>query len=209
MDELRIATIPTVLDEDEAPFVLGLGPDHRACLHAGGAEFRRGSDRCTIEWPIDEMLRLRAVVLEAGDVCYVMASVGPLLNEWWPLLRREGGNPSRPLLSAGVTTTRRPFVYDDVTVQVSISPPGPGVEMTHAVAGIRGGLSDPTLAVAHLQSVPVIKAALLMLGEYRTLLASVPDVNVRGEREGEVPLATILDVADEVAAQIEWSLVGA
>ena len=51
--ELTLSAIPAVLDGDEMPFVLGFALDPRPCLEAGGAQFRRGGDRCQIDWPAD------------------------------------------------------------------------------------------------------------------------------------------------------------
>ncbi|MDP8911457.1 MAG: hypothetical protein M3M94_05265 [Actinomycetota bacterium] len=201
--DLTLAAIPNVLDDDEVPFVLGFGPDSRRCLEAGGAQYRRGADRCTIDWKLDGV-RLRAVLIEAGGNSYLMASLGPVLNEWWPLLQREGGNSTRPLLSAAVAGSAQTFRGSGLSVSVSISPPGPGVDMTTAVTGIQGGLTDDCLLLAHTQSLAVIKAALLMLKEYRTLVRSVPDVDVQAGGAA-LSLGTLLDVASDAADAITWT----
>ena len=206
--DLTLGAIPSVLDGGEVPFVLGLAPDTRRCLVAGGAEFRRGSDRVVIDWRLDA-LRLRAVLLHEEGANYLMASAGPILNEWWPLLQREGSNATRPLLSAGVARRSLRFSEGDVGVPVSIVPPGPGVYMTTTALSIGqgAGLTDESVLVAHACSLGLIKAALLVLAEYRTLVDPVPDIDVEvgGSR---LRLPMLLDVAAEAAGAIPWAHAG-
>ena len=202
MADLTVAAIPRVLGEDEVPFVLGFVPDSRRYLEYGGAQFRRGIDRCSIDWRLD-YIGLRAVVIESAGNSYLMASAGPLLNDWWPILEREGGNRTRPLLSAAVARRSVTFRSGSLSVDVGISPPGPGVNTVNAVAGWEGGLTDNCLLFAHATSLGVIKAALLLLGEHSTLFNPVPDVHI--EVDGAtVPLATLLQVADEAVNAIAW-----
>jgi hypothetical protein len=202
---LTLGAIPLVLADGEAPFVLGFTSDSRRCFEIGGAEYRRGVDRFTIDWQLDA-LRLRAVVINVGGESYLMASVGPILNDWWPLLEQEGGNPARPLLSAGVATSAQTFTSAALSARVSIVSAGGGVEATTTVMGIERatGLTDVCLVAAHAYSLAVIKAALLVLAEYRTLVDPVPniDVDVAG---ATVALTTVLDVATEAADAIAWT----
>jgi hypothetical protein len=204
MAELTFRAIPHVLDDDEMPFVIGFRADSRRCLQIGNAEFRRGSDRCIIAWPFDS-LRLQALVMEQSGNSYVMASVGPIFNEWWPLLQREGGNRTRPLLSAAAARRPLTFAGGGLSIDVGIIPPTRDSNVISAVSGIEGRLADQTLLLAHAESLGVIKAALLSLGEYRTLVDPVPDVH--GEQEGgaTLPLSTVLDVAQEAANAIAWN----
>jgi hypothetical protein len=202
--DLTLDAIPLVLDDDEVPFVLGIGSDARPGLSFRDAEYRRGSNRVIVSWKVGSA-RLQAIVINADGVSYLIASAGPILNEWWPLLRREGGNPARPLLTAAVAGEAQSFKTADLSITVSILPPSPEFSMTTAVLGIEraAGLTDNCLVVAHMYSLGVIKAALLVLGEYRSLLASVPDMTVEAGF-GALPLAVLLDAAAEAAAAIAW-----
>jgi len=201
--ELTLSAIPDVLEGDEIPFVLGLSPDPRRCLEVGGAQYRRGSDRCQIDW-LAEPLALRALLINAAGNTYLMASAGPLLSEWWPLLQRAGANPQRPLLSAGVAGSAQRFTHEALSVDISVAGPDPVLDHVAAVAGITGGLTDESLLFAHAKSLAVIKAALLLLAEYRTLVNPVPDIDVQAGA-GTVSLESLLDVADTAASSIAWT----
>lgn len=202
--ELTLAGIPLVLEADEVPFVLGFSLDPRPCLEFGGAQYRRGVDRAIISWKFDAV-SLRALVINADDATYLFASASSILNDWWPVLQREGGNPARPLLSSGVTGLGQTFKSDKLSVDISIVPPGPGADMTAAVTGIgrADGLTDTALLMTQSLSLATIKAALLVLAEYGTLLDPVPDVDV-STGGAQVPLSTVLEVARETSAAIAW-----
>ena len=201
--ELTLSAIPAVLDGDEMPFVLGFALDPRPCLEAGGAQFRRGGDRCQIDWPADPFA-LRAVLLNADANTYLIASAGPVLSEWWPLLQRAGANPQRPLLSAGVAGRAQAFTKDGLAIDVSIAGPGPGSDSVTAVAGFTGGITDEVLLMAYAHSLGVIKAALLALMEYRTLVGQVPDMQVEAGT-GSVRLETVLDLVEDAAGFVPWT----
>ena len=158
-----------------------------------------------MDWKLDAM-RLRGFVINAGGSSYLVASAGPILNDWWPLLEQEGGNPTRPLLSAAVTKSPQTFTSADLSARVSIVSPGAGIEVTTAAMGIEEapGLTDLCLMAAHAYSLAVIKAVLLMLAEYRTLVDPVPDVYVE-VGAAQLPLATVLDVTAEAAGAIAWT----
>lgn len=203
MSELTLSAIPAVLDGDEIPFVLGFGADPRRCLEVGGAEFRRGGDRCQIDWPA-EPLALRAVLIHADGNTYLMASAGPVLNEWWPLLQRAGANAQRPLLSAGVVGRAQTFTNDSLSANISVAGPSPEFDHVTAVMGFTGGITDDCLLIAHAQSLAVIKAALLLLTEYRTLVNPVPDMHVPAGA-GSVRLETVLDLVEDAAAFVPWT----
>jgi len=202
--DLELARIPLVLDPQEVPFVLGFRQDARRCLVAGGAEYRRASDRVAIDWRLGD-LRLRALLLNGDGVSYLVACPGPLLEDWWPLLRKEGGNPARPLLSAAVVGAAQRFETSDLTVDVSTVPASDTFNMTLAVAGIarEPAISEESLLLAHLLSLGVIKAALHLLMEYRLLVDPVPDMQV--ETGGiQRPLQVVLDTAATCAGAITW-----
>jgi len=203
--KIRLSTIPHVLADDELPFVLGFAPDPRTCLEAGGGEYRRGIDRVSVSWKL-EPLYLRATILNSGGSTHIIASSGPILNDWWPLLRREGGNPTRPLLSAAVAGRPQTFKRDDVAIDISIVPPGPLFESTSAIVGIEraDGLSDDSLLFAHAISLSVIKAALVVLEEYRTLVDPAPELDVSADGTS-LPLSVVLDSAHAAAGAIDWT----
>lgn len=206
MQTASLAAVPHVLDDDEVPFVFALGPDHRRALVTPDAEFRRASDRCTIEFPYGQGgLRLRAVVLAVEGGCYITACAGPLLNEWWPLLRGRAADPRRPVLSAGSAGRGVTLEHGGAAVEVHLAPATDLVDMTMAVFGLAGGLTDEVLSIGLTVGLPVIKTALLAMAEYRTLVDPVPavDVEINGRT---VPLSTLLDAAAETADAIEWRL---
>ncbi len=201
--ELR--KIPHVLDDDELPFVIGFTSDSRASLEANGVEYRRGIDRVSVSWTVDP-LYLRAIVLNSEGSTYLIATSGPILNDWWPVLQREGGNPARPLLSAAVAKRPQVFTSDDVSIGVSIVPSGPELEATTAIVGIRQAdrLTDEDVLLARAMSPAVIKAALLVLEEYRTLVDPVPEIDVNAGGI-TVPLSVMLDSARAAAGAIAWA----
>ncbi len=204
MSELTLSAIPAVLDDDEFPFVLGFGADPRRSLKVGGAEFRRGVDRCQIDWPA-EPLALRASLVNAEGVVYLTAWAGPVLSEWWTLLQKAGANPQRPLLSAAVQHRTQTFTHDSLSVDISVAGPSAYTEHVAAVVGIdNGGITDDDLLIAYNLSLAVIKAALVLLAEYRTLVNPVPAVSVE-TNGGPVLLETVLDLAEDAAAFVAWT----
>jgi hypothetical protein len=82
----------------------------------------------------------------------------------------------------------------------------PGFDnQTIAAIALPGGLSDSTLNSFHVASLMVIKAALLTLCEYTTLVGRVPDVIV--ETGGvQVPLKSLLEVAAQASDAIGYSV---
>ena len=203
MTALTIQAVPAVVDDDELPFVLGLAADPRPCLDVDGVQLRRGVDRCVIDYLLDP-LRLRAVLLEGEDGnCYLAANCGPILNEWWPLLVRENGNPIRPWLTAGVTGRPRTMRLDAASLAVAVAPPGPLVDSTMAAVGLRGPLSTETIERSLGLAPPVIRAALQVLVEYRSLVGEVPDVDVQ-TAAGSLPLVDMLQLAEAAAGAISW-----
>ena len=108
--DLEFSNLPKVLDDDDAlQFVLRFEPDPRPSLAIGGAAYRRSSEHYVIEWPLD-WLRLRAVVCSTGSECIMTANLGPLFNEWWPLLTRSKQDSKRPLISAALSNRVVTFV---------------------------------------------------------------------------------------------------
>lgn len=140
---LTMPKVPQVLDEDEMPFVVGVGVDRRRALTRDGVHYRRGRDRCTIELDAGQV-RLRAVLL-VEDGCYLMANLGPLLNEWWPLLQQSGPSTDRPFLSAGAQGRPVLMGSDGVELPVHVVPPSEAVPSTTTVLGLSRTLDDSTL----------------------------------------------------------------
>jgi hypothetical protein len=201
--ELTFGAIPHVLDDDEVPFVMRFDADRRRYLQVGETEYRRGNDRCIIAWPFGS-LRLQALVTEQSGNTYLLASAGPIFNEWWPLLQREGSNRTRPLLSAAAVKRPLTFTGSGLSIDVVITPPTQDFNVVSALVGFEGRLGDQTLLLAHAESLGVIKAALLLLGEYRSLVDPVPDVHAVQEGGARLPLSMVLDVAQEAAKAIAW-----
>lgn len=202
-DTLAFAPIPQVLSDDEVPFVLSLAPDPRRFQDLGGAKYRRGSDRYTIEWPLGP-IGLRAVVLCAEGHSFLMANAGPLLTDWWPILRRGSSSPDRPLVSACLAGEKITMQTDDLAIDLTIVPSGGEVDYTTVVLVLGDGFSPDEMTLAHHVSLAAIKVALLLAAEYRTLVDTVPDMAVPAG-EGTIDLADMLTLADEVASQITWS----
>lgn len=199
---------PHVLDEDELPFVLGFTTDSRPAKSIQGVQFRRGVQRYRVDVPFSDLwLRACGVFTDDGN-CYLLAYSGPILNDWWPLLQRGGYDPTRPCLSAGVSngsvTMRNP--HTDNPVGINILGPSDWVPGVSAIVGIGSDLSDETLLLGDIVMLGVIKVALLVLCEYRTLVHEVPHANV--ESDGmKVELATMLEAAQAVTDMIDWQIV--
>jgi hypothetical protein len=204
--DLTLNAIPLVLDEEEVCFVLGFSPDARPGLEVHGAEYRRGSDRVMIDWRLGP-IHARAMVIQSEGSSYLMASAGPILNDWWPLLQRAGEDRARPLLSAGVAGAAQVFRTEDLSINVSVVPAAPpAFPLTTAVMGLAktDEISDSVLLAAHLYSLGVIKAALKVLLEYRTLVPSVPNLEVDVDG-GRLPLDSVLETVPQAAAAIAWN----
>lgn len=209
------ASIPHVLEDDELPsFVLGIAPDERESITLGDCQYRRGSDRYNVEWPVgDSGTYLRAQVIAGADgLCYVYAAAEPgqLLQDWWPLLKQEVSNAARPFLSAGASgecIAMRPVnaTAVDLTLPVTVLPPTESIGVTLAVAGLgSGGMTAEMMGFAYLCSFGVMKAALLTFLEYRTLVSEVPNVEVQWSAGPGVGLDLILEVAAEISPALGW-----
>lgn len=203
---LRFGSLPSVLDDDEAPFVLGLQPDTRPHVEIGGARYRRGQETYMIEWPVGDELTLRAQGSQTDGACCVAAFVGPLFNDWWPMLGRGAASPARPVLSAGAAGRAVTMAFEDATLPVTVVRPSTSYSGTVMAAMLRGGFTEENLVLAHGISLGVIKAALLALVEYRTLVSAVPDVDA--DLGGAVlPLEVLLAVAAEASTVVDrWQV---
>jgi hypothetical protein len=197
---LTFSAMPLVVDDEEVPFVLGMTPDPRPALEIGGARYRRGAVNYQIEWLIGgRSLRILGT-MAAPNQSAVFASAGPLLNEWWPLLRQAGYESSRPYLSAGVVRRAIDVPMPGLApVQVQILPAADDFPQTVAVFGGAGTLDDElTLLALHTPSLAVARAALQLMIEYRSLIDELPDTDlvISG---ATVPLKNLLTMAKEVA----------
>lgn len=202
--DLEFLKIPHVLDDDEIPFVIGFRADPRKSLQVGTARYRRGTDRYVIEQPTEQGW-LRATAIIEGEDIYLTASAGPILNEWWPLLRRNLGTSELPILSAAAKgQSVELYLYPDLPLRVRVLPSSEDVAVTMAVIVSKGGPTPENLRFFDLVSLAVIKVALETLGEYRQMVGTVPDILVKSELDDEVPLATVLDVAAEIAKGIPF-----
>lgn len=198
---------PKVLNETEAPFVLGFAADPRPAAEFQGIYFRRGAHRYKVDLPLSDIwLRAFGVLADDGN-CYMLASIGPIFNEWWPMLERAGADPSRPCLSAGATRSPLTMLKDgwDTSLPVTIAGPSEWLPGVSAMVGLGTGLSDETLLVGDFAMLGVIKAALLTLCEYRTLVHEVPLANIAIDA-GPIELATLLEIAQEAAQMIDWKV---
>jgi len=197
--------IPHVLEDDEAPFVLGVAADTRPFADWGGFQYRRATSGYGIDIPVSDVF-VRAFVQQGEDGnTYLMASAGPLLNDWWPLLKRGKADPARPVLSAGAAGQGISMLNtsSDLDVRVSIVPPSEWFAGTTAVAGFGGGLTEENVMLAHSITLAVIQAALLSFCEYRTLVNPLPKANL--ESGGMlVDLEAMLDAADAVSEILPW-----
>lgn len=204
MGAVNFRSMPKSLEEDEAPFVIGFAPDGRQELVDNDIGFRRGDDRFTIEHIVGGSLRARAVALNVEGIIYVVASAGPILKQWWPLLKASPADSTRPVLSAAAATGKVSMVGNGLEIRVGLMP-DPDGEIVLASYGIAQdeAFSDDNVAVCIGLSLPVIKTALLALSEYPTLVDEVPDANVN-QRDQRAPLATILEASGEIAAMISW-----
>lgn len=207
-DDLRFAAMPAVLDDDENPFVIGFVDDPRPAIDIGGALYRRGQTGYSISWPTGELwLRARALAPQPG-LSVLVASVGPMLDDWWPLLRSAPEDPARPLLSAGVARRK---------VEVALPPPietvGVGVvpstdDYPHTVvmySRMADIANEENLLLFHWASVAVVRTALRLLVEYQGLVGEPPDVDVVLGEDGRVtlPLASVLETAAQITAVLD------
>jgi hypothetical protein len=206
MGAVNFRTMPRSLNGDELPFVIGFAPDGRQELVDNDIGFRRGDDRFTIEHIVGGDFRVRALGWNLEGTVYVVASAGPLLEEWWPLLKASPADSTRPVLSAAAATGNVRLAGLGTEIEVSLLPITEGAETNVlAVYGIGKGqsFSDENVALCTQLSMPVIKTALLAVSEYPTLVDEVPDVNIS---QGDVlaPLATVLELSREMASLIPW-----
>jgi hypothetical protein len=197
--------MPAVLDEDELPFVLGFADDARPAIEVGGAYYRRGGDGYVVEWPAGEVwLRARAMTIGPRRTA-IMASAGPILNEWWPLLCSAPEDPARPLLSAGVG--RRSVdvpMRSAPAVPVRVVPAGDLFPQTVALCAEVGDIDDEANLLAyHFASLGVIKAAVGILLEYHGLVGEPPEMDI-AFAGGTVPLAAMLETAAQVASALGY-----
>jgi len=199
--------MPAVLDDEEIPFVIGFVDDPRRAVEVGGAQYRRGQTGYSISWPIGELwLRARAMTVGPGQVA-VIASAGPILNDWWSLLRSAPQDPTRPLLSAGVARRSVDVPLPSMpAVPVMVVPASDDFPQTVAMCTHPGGIADDeTLTLFHWASLGVVKAAVRLLVEYRELVGEPPEVDV-GLGEGgtvTIPLADVLATAAEITAALD------
>lgn len=193
--------MPQVLDEDEFPFVLGVLEDQRPSLEVEGARYRRCRDGYLVEWPVESVwLRARAYTVDPQRTT-IMALAGPLLNDWWPILRSSPADPARPFLSAGAAGQPIDVAVlglPAVPVNVTLLEVG-----TVAVIGLDGTIADAdTLHSYHFLSLTVIRAAIEILGEYRALVGQVPDVQVQVTEDQGIPLEVLLDAAADLGRML-------
>lgn len=211
-DQLTFAAMPAVLDDGEVPFVIALSADPRPGLEFGGAEYRRGKEMYTVSWAVGGVwLRARVEPVGANAVA-VMASAGPMLADWWPMLVAAPEDPGRPYLSAGAKqrTVDVPLP-DGIRLPVRIVPSGSDFPHTLALWAVGGELTDgETVPVLHFASIGVIRAALQVFLEYGDLVGEPPDVLVRGEFDTDgITLADALSLASELALLLDTNLRGA
>ncbi|MDJ0334956.1 hypothetical protein QMG83_06940 [Salinibacterium sp. G-O1] len=169
-----------------------------------GIGFRRGEDRFTIEHILDGDLRVRAFGLTLGGHLYVVASAGPMLEPWWPLLKASRPDSTRPVLSAAAATGKVRMAGMGLEIAVTLMP-FPDEFGVLAMYGIADDstFSDDNITVCISLSLPVIKTALLALSEYRTLLDAATDAEV-AQGDQVAPLAGILEVSEELASMVPW-----
>lgn len=198
--------LPRVLDSDELPFVLRLSPDWRRRVEFGGAHYRRGQDSYCIDFPLGE-LGLRGMVTHSDGLVLLFANLGPLYNDWWPLLARDRGHAVCPVTSAGAQGKPIVMRFQETDLVVRMGGPSEWHQgcMATAVLG-NGGFDESNMLLAHFACLGVVKVALLSLAEYPSL-GDVPDVDI-GVGDLVLPLSEMLVTAADVAGRIDWQRVG-
>lgn len=132
---LQFRQIPHVLDDYDLPFVIGMA-DQRQGVEMDGFLLRRGRETLQLEAVIaNGAFALRALADDVGDMnaAYVGASIGPLLDEWWDVVRQMPPQLALPCMAAGVAGTPIQRRLNGVDVPVRIVPPGEGIPGTRAL----------------------------------------------------------------------------
>lgn len=206
MGAVSFLKMPRSLEEDELSFVIGYAPNGRQELVNNNIGYRRSDYKFNIEHLIQDGWRAQAYGVCAGGNVFVAASAGPLLEQWWPLLKVSPANSTRPVLSAAAATEKVVMTGMGTEVEVTVMPsPEAGVVLALHYIEKANFFSDDAVAMCTALSLPVIKTALLALSEYPTLVDEVPDTNVAIADDGVfVPLTMLLDVSTEMADMIPW-----
>ena len=199
---IQFRDIPRSLDDEEIPFVMGFGIDSRPSLVTSEAVYRRANDKVMVEFVVEETLRLRALSWEIDDRCIVVATAGPLLYDWWPLLQEFPTAPERPVLSAAAKGRKIVMTNGDIALPITVSSM-PDPRSVVARFGITGGLTAENIDLSRAVALPVIKASLLALSEHSTLTNRVPEANVV-QNGVTLSLAEMIGAAAELANWITW-----
>lgn len=206
---LQPRDIPNVLPDDEDPFVIRWVSDRRRFIEFESVRYRRSDSRIVLDLPLsDEALGLRGSITWSDDATYLAVNGGPMLHEWWPVVASAPPSPERPFLSAGARGTPVVMELGEHQIPVRVIPSNDTVTSTLTAVGLHaGGTTPTTLSVAGTLLPAVAKAALATLQEYRTLVPTVPDIDV--ESSGHTaPLRQLLDAAAEIADSIGWNVAG-
>jgi hypothetical protein len=205
--EVTFPNMPMTLDPDEMPFVLGWGTDRRRSLRAEGGNYRRGPDRFVLEIPVTGTLRAQALGWLAGDDCMVVACLGTLFNDWWPLLQSSPADATRPVLSAAARDKAVTMSREDVTLRLNVFMT-PEPELLTVGTKLHGGFTAENVLLIRYMAVPVIKAALLAISEYVSLASPIPEAQIVQRRGVPGTLADVVDAAKSVADSIDWQFAG-
>ncbi|HAM22724.1 MAG TPA: hypothetical protein DCQ04_10705 [Actinobacteria bacterium] len=194
-----LSRVPQVRDDQDLPFVVGAS-EGSPSLAFGAFELRRGPATCYLSAPLSDGLCLNTVLQSEQGAAYVTVSTGPFLVEWWPIITAGRPIPGCPLLTRIGATGRFQVRIEglDIPAAALLFPDPMSVVLSAAVSG---GLDDDAVTFAAFVSPALCRVALEMLGEYRTLVRVVPDVNVQ-LGPYSVPLEDLLVGAAEVAQQL-------
>lgn len=200
--ELSFDNMPNTLDPNELPFVLGWGTDRRRSLRLESGIYRRRADMFSMELLVAKTVRTRAFGWLARSECLVVASLGPMFNDWWPLLTSSPIDPARPVLSAGVLGTAVTMSREDVHLPLTVFME-PEAKSLLVFTTLDGGFTAQNLLLSRYMAPPVIKAALLGIYEYSTLANPVPDMNIVQSGIPK-PLGGVVAAAKAIADLIDW-----
>lgn len=206
MMNMLLRDIPLVADH-AVPFVVHARPDPRPHRLAGTTRMRRGPDRVLLEDPVGTVW-IRSVILKLDGGIGGVASLGPLLDQYWVTFAKGGAGAcftardrerSPALLSSLERQQVRVPVGDDA-LDVVVTKPS-AEEPTIAVLPYAGTFEDESFpgfggAVAAIAA----KAACAVVGE---LCRIERDARAPARRSG---LADLLGLLGEGAGKVNQFL---
>lgn len=191
--------IPLVRDGKDVPFVIGVS-DETPSFELSGIKIRRGPDTCYFSVILNNPICLNTTMQTSDGGWYLFASTGPMLLEWWSLITSGYPIPGCPLLSKVGSGGALSLTVAGVTVPVNVlSVPDP--QCVVVVLGFPGALDDDAVKAGVMFSPALCLAALKILLEYRTLVGTVPNLDVAlGGRP--IPLSELLIYSESISAAL-------